>query len=121
MFFGYKIMGADTFWGIRLNLTVGKYGEQVSQADEYSAALKTAAGEQSPMSFIDTFANMLSRNLPAGLDKELLSSTMNQWKNFWMFPSIMAGIVLVIFALTFWDKMKPSASDAQDADAENLG
>ena len=121
MFFGYKIMAAGSFLGIPLNLTVGKYGEQVTKATDYSAALKTAAGEQAPMSFSDTFANMLSRNLPAGLDKELLSSTMSQWKNFWMFPSIMAAIVLVIFALAFWDKMKPSASDAQDADSENSG
>ncbi len=121
MFFGYKIMAAGSFLGIPLNLTVGKYGEQVTKATEYSAALKEAVGEQATMSFSDTFANMLSRNLPAGLDKELLSSTMSQWKNFWMFPSIMAGIVLVIFALAFWDKMKPSASDAQDADSENSG
>ncbi len=120
MFFGYKIMAAGSFLGIPLNLTVGKYGEQVTKAQEYTEALKNAAGEQAPMSFIDTFANMLSRTLPAGLDKELLSSTMDQWKNFWMFPSIMAGIVLVIFALTFWDKMKPSAEETQNADAENL-
>jgi len=119
MFFGYKIMAADSFLGIPLNLTVGKYGEQVTQATEYSAALKAAAGEQTPMSFIDTFANMLSRSLPTALDKELLSSTMNQWKNFWMFPSIMAGIVLVIFALTFWDKMKSSTEEVQNADSEN--
>lgn len=120
MFFGYKIMAAGSFLGIPLNLTVGKYGEQVTQATDYTAALKAAAGEQAPMSFIDTFANMLSRTLPAGLDKELLSSTMDQWKNFWMFPSIMAGIVLVIFALTFWDKMKPSAEETQNADVEDL-
>ena len=119
MFFGYKIMAADSFLGIPLNLTVGKYGEQVTKAADYTAALKAAAGEQAPMSFIDTFANMLSRSLPAGLDKELLSSTMNQWKNFWMFPSIMAGIVLIIFALTFWDKVKSSAVEGQNSDSEN--
>ena len=116
MFFGYKIMAADSFLGIPLNLTVGKYGEQVTQAAEYTAALKAATGEQPPMSFVETFANMLSRSLPAEFDKELLASTMNQWKNFWMFPSIMAGIVMVIFALTFWDRMKSSAVEVQNPD-----
>ena len=122
MFFGYKIMAGDSFLGIPLNLTVGQYGEPVTLANEYSAALKAAAGEQEPMSFISTFANMLSRSLPAGLDENLLSSTMTQWKNFWMFPSIMAAVVLVIFALTFWDKIppsSPSSSDSQDSDLTN--
>lgn len=118
MFFGYKIMGGDRFMavgnfeGIPLNLTIGEYGKPVTQATQYTEALKAAAGEQEPLSFFATFANMLSRSLPAGLDKELLSSTMTQWKNFWMFPSIMAGIVLVIFALTFWDRMKATNDGA---------
>ena len=112
-------MGGGSFLGIPLNLTVGEYGGQVTQATEYTEALKAAAGEQESVSFFETFANMLSRSLPEGLDKDLLGSTMIQWKNFWMFPSIMAGIVLVVFALTFWDKMKAFPVEVQDAEPEN--
>lgn len=116
MFFGYKIMGGDKFLGIPLNLTVGEYGGQVTQAKEYTEALKLAAGEPEPVSFFGAFANMLSRSLPEGLDKGLLDSTMEQWKNFWMFPAIMAGAILVLFALTFWDRVTPSNEEATSGD-----
>jgi hypothetical protein len=119
MFFGYKIMGGDSFLGIPLAMKIGEYGGQVTQATEYSAALKAAAGEQEPMSFFATFGNMLSRSLPEGLDKDLLASTMEQWKNFWMFPAIMAAVILVIFALTFWDRLKPA--DTETADTSEPG
>ena len=115
MFFGYKIMGGDNFLGIPLKLTVGEYGGQVTQATEYTEALKLAAGEAEPVSFFGTFANMLSRSLPEGLDKELLGSTMEQWKNFWMFPAIMAGVILVVFAVTFWDRLKPANEVSQES------
>ena len=121
MFFGYRIMGGGSFLGIPLNMTVAGYGGQVTQAADYTAALTAAAGEPAPMSFFATFANMLSRSLPEGLDKGVLADTMEQWKNFWMFPAIMAAVILVIFAVTFWDKVKPapeSGSDSKsDADA----
>ena len=115
MFFGYKIMGGDNFLGIPLKMTVGEYGGQVTQATEYTEALKLAAGEAEPVSFFGTFANMLSRSLPEGLDKELLGSTMEQWKNFWMFPAIMAGVILVVFAVTFWDRLKPANEVSQES------
>lgn len=114
MFFGYKIMGGDSFLGVPLKMTVGEYGGQVTQAKEYTEALKIAAGEAESVSFFGAFANMLSRSLPEGLDKGLLGSTMEQWKNFWMFPAIMAGVILVVFAVTFWDRLKPANEDAQD-------
>ncbi len=106
MFFGYRIMAAGSLFGIPLNFTIGKYGEQVTSSDAYMASLQAARGEAAPVGFFETFTKMFSRDLPAGVDPELLSSTMNQWKNFWLFPSIMAGIVLVLFAVAFWDRAK---------------
>jgi len=114
MFFGYRIMAAGSFLGIPLNWTIGQYGEQVTDAKAYTEALKVATGEQEAVSFFQTFGNMLSRSLPETLDKDLLASTMGQWKNFWMFPSIMAGIVLVIFALTFWDRIQTTPEETKD-------
>ena len=38
------------------------------------------------------------------LDPELTRQTMEQWQNFWMFPAILAIAILVVFAVTFWDK-----------------
>jgi phosphotransferase system glucose/maltose/N-acetylglucosamine-specific IIC component len=78
-------------------------------------ALKEARGEKAAVSFNETFTKMFSRSLPESLDTEILQTTMNQWKNFWMFPSIMAGIILVIFAVTFWDKMKQPEDEGSAA------
>jgi MFS family permease len=111
MFIGYKVMAAGSFLGIDLGWTIGEYGAQVTKSEEYVAALKVARGEQPAVGFLDSFGQMFSRNLPESLDGTLLSETMGQWKNFWMFPSIMAGIILVIFAITFWDKAKPPADE----------
>lgn len=112
MFFGYRIMAAGSFLGIPLDFTIGEYGAQVTKSNEYGAALTAAIGESEAVGFFDTFTKMFSRSLPAGLDPQLLKDTMNQWKNFWMFPSIMAGMVLVLFAIAFWDKAKADPAES---------
>ncbi|WP_146523847.1 nucleoside permease [Stieleria varia] len=118
MFFGYRIMAAGSFLGIDLGWKIGEYGEQVTTAATLASEIDEARGETN-MSFIETFTNMFSRDLPDGVDDQLLSSTMSQWQNFWMFPAIMAGIVLVIFAVGFWDKTKPPVVDAGSDDGSD--
>jgi hypothetical protein len=86
-----------------LNFTIGEYGKQVTQGTELTSAIDQARG-QVQLGFLETFGKMFSRSLPESINAELLSSTMLQWKNFWMFPAIMAAGVLVLFSLTFWDK-----------------
>lgn len=105
MFFGYRIMaGGDLFKFIPLNLTFGKYGEQVASSATYAEALTVAQGETVQLSFFQTFTKMFSRSLPEGLNADQLTTTMGEWQNFWMSPAIMAGIVLIVFAVLFWDK-----------------
>lgn len=107
MFFGYRIMaGADLFGFIPLNLTIGSYGNQVTKATEYSQELQAAQGEVGSVSFLETFSKMFSRHLPETLDPAILSETMAQWRDFWMLPAIMAAVIFVVFALTFWDRTK---------------
>lgn len=115
MFFGYKVMGGGDFLGIPLKITIGKYGEQVTSADAYAAALTTARGETTAVGFFEQFTQMFTRNLPASLDQTILKTTMEEWKNFWMFPSIMAAAVLVIFAIAFWDKARPEPATEAEA------
>ncbi len=108
MFFGYRIMAAGSLFGIPLNLTFGDYGSQVTTSGQYTEALTAARGEAVEVSFLETFTKMFSRALPDGiLNSEILATTMGEWRNFWISPAIMAGIVLVIFAVAFWDKAKP--------------
>ena len=119
MFFGYKIMGAGEFLGIDLGFTVGEYGKQVTKTDEYQAALTAARGEGETVNFFETFTQMLSRSLPEGLDATLLSETMLQWKNFWIFPAIMAAAVFVLFLVLFFDKSTSTANEEEGEAAES--
>lgn len=100
MFIGYRIMGT----GSLLGWTIGDYGKPVGNIDQYGKALKEASGDGEAIGFFESFGRMFSRDLPEKLDPTLLSETMLQWKGFWILPSIMAFGILVIFALTFWDK-----------------
>merc|ERR1711939_124331 len=96
MFFGYRIMDGGSLGPIPLNLTFGDYGSKVTNAEEYAQALVAARGETEPLGFLQTFGEMLSSSLPEEiLGSELLTTTMGQWKNFWMSPAIMAAIILV--------------------------
>ena len=111
MFFGYRIMAGGSLFGLPLNLTFGKYGQQVVSSQAYADALAVAQGDAQTYSFFQKFGQMFTRSLPDGLDPELLKTTMGEWQNFWMSPAIMAGIVLVVFALLFWDRTELPESD----------
>ncbi|QEG38837.1 nucleoside permease [Roseimaritima ulvae] len=114
MFFGYRIMaGGDLFGVIPLNLTFGKYGEQVVSAPRYVESLKEARGDAASTSFFESFTQMFSRDLPEGVDQGLLTQTMAEWKDFWLSPAIMAALILVLFAVTFWDRTKTAPRDAE--------
>ncbi len=91
MYFGYMV-------------AFGKFG---SIADKYTA-LDTAIKAVRPaetLSFVQSFANMFSVE-KLTVDAELVTTTMNSWKGFWITPAIMAAVIAVIFFLGFWDKEK---------------
>lgn len=107
MFFGYKIAFGGEFAGQSLAFTVDggegvEYGKQVDSA-AYLDALG-AAREARKLSFSESMQAMVDRSLPDSLDPALLQETMNQWANFWVLPAIMAGAILGVFAIAFWDK-----------------
>ncbi|MCA9060883.1 MAG: hypothetical protein KDA85_20365, partial [Planctomycetaceae bacterium] len=111
MFFGYRIAFGGEFAGIPLDWTLFGYGKQVDSG-AYVDALKEARGEQS-FTFVESLQQMVNRTLPDSLDQELVSSTMSQWESFWVFPAIMAGIILAVFAVAFWDKAKTEDVSAE--------
>lgn len=114
MFFGYRIMGQGQLFGVSLDFSVGEIGEGVSKSEVFSEALKEARGETEPLGFFETFGQMFSRQLPEQLDAELLTTTMDQWKNFWMFPAYLAIGVFVVFAVLFWDRTRYGRDDSID-------
>ncbi len=97
MYFGYKI-------------AAGQNAETVTQYKALNEAIASVAPEQK-LGFAESFTRMFSVSLPEDIDPTLLSETMLQWKEFWILPAIMAGVILVVFALLFYDKVADESAD----------
>ena len=66
-------------------------------------------------SYVEKMLSMFSREYPKGIDPTLISENMKEWAHYWPFPAAMATVVLVIFAIGFWDKVKTDDVDVEDA------
>lgn len=96
MFFGFWIAG-------------DRFGTTMTKQGELETAIK-AARPEAELGFFEAFGKMFSRALPEGLDASLLSETMAQWKEFWLLPAYMAAAIMVVFFLTFWDRVDREAA-----------
>ncbi len=91
MYFGYKV-------------AFGKFGG-VDQYGALDTAIKGARGEET-LTFAQSLAKMFSVKMPDSIDANLIATTMQQWKAFWIFPAIMAAVIAGLFFAAFWDKTK---------------
>lgn len=97
MYFGYRV-------------AFGKNAEVVTKYGELSEALQAASPPQE-FSFAESLTRMFSVSRPEGIDQQLVSETMAQWKQFWTLPAIMAGVIMIAFALLFYDKMNNDSAE----------
>ncbi len=107
MFFGYRMAFGGTwpFTKIALPNTFDVYGALSTHSAELATAIETANKGAATPSFIKKLIGMFDKGYPANLDMNLVTSAMNEWKNYWLFPAGMAGAIAVIFFLFFWDKV----------------
>src|SRR5690606_38753925 len=105
MFFGYMIAG-----------------ELFKRVESYEALSENIAANkpEQTLSFAESFARMFSMNLPSGVDQQLLATTMDQWKEFWLVPAGMAAVILVIFAAAFWDRSADDLDPEPTAETSEL-
>ena len=80
----------------RFGTTVSKYTELADAIQENTTTTATT--------FAESLGRMFSVSLPEGIDPQLLSETMAQWKELWLVPAVMAGAILVAFVFLFHDK-----------------
>ncbi|MCA9259497.1 MAG: hypothetical protein KDA61_09870, partial [Planctomycetales bacterium] len=76
-----------------------------------NTAIAEARGPQEPVDFLQSFTKMFSASMPEGVDPQLLSETLQQWKSFWLTPAMMAAAIMVVFALAFHDRTKTTSTD----------
>jgi hypothetical protein len=121
MFFGFRMAfgGTFPFTSIALPNQVGEYGEVVNGVPEGHGALldniKQIKGEQPEPTFIETMLGMFGKGYPDGIDQGLVDTAMQNWKDYWLFPAGMAAVIMVIFALGFWDKVKRDDVGVEEA------
>ena len=87
MFFGYKIAGA-------------KFAAVQESSDVLAATIETPT-----FGFWESFGKMFLTEKPTAT-AGIVQDAMANWKTFWMFPSLMAIVVVVVFSVAFWDKVK---------------
>ena len=93
MFFGYKIAGA-------------KFAEVKASSDAMGSAFETPN-----FGFWESFGKMFLAEKPI-VSETITQSAMGNWKEFWMFPAMMAVVIAGIFLVTFFEK--PEAQEATE-------
>ena len=104
MFFGFRMAfgGSWPFTSTALPNTAGDYGVAPGGNSTLMDSIKKNSGTEE-ISFLDSLLGMFGKGYPEGVPSDLISTAMNQWKNFWLFPAGMAAVIAVIFFLGFWD------------------
>ena len=98
MYFGYRVAG-------------NRFASTLTNAEE----LRKAMPAQESFAFWESFGKMFAAQKPE-VPGTVLQDTMIQWKEFWMLPCLMAGVIMIIFALTFWEKKEIISAAEQPKD-----
>ena len=102
MFIGYGVVFGK--WGI-----AGQFSK-VNKYEELNTVI-TSTRSTEELSFGEKLTKLFAVDMPDSVDPTLLSTTMEQWKAFWLFPALLAAIIAVIFFVAFWDKTKVTADE----------
>jgi hypothetical protein len=100
---------------------------ETKDPEELEEANKKLADANAGMTASNAMLSGVINNLQAalagdtsGLD-EVRDGTMAQWKKFWTVPAIMALLILILFAVAFWDKSCDGETEPTvDEDAETI-
>jgi nucleoside transporter len=106
MFFGYRLAfgGVWPFTDKPMPNSIGAFGVPPANHVPLMENITAAAGDQPAPGFIDSLLGMFGKGYPDGVDPDLLTKAMTDWKHFWFFPAGMAAVILVIFVVCFHDK-----------------
>ena len=121
MFFGFRFAfgGTFPFIGNKLPNTItsgdSTYGNPPS--GELVNAIKDANADAPAKSTLEQFSGMFGKAYPEGIDPQLISNNLSEWKLYWIFPMIFAAAIFIIFALFFWDK----SNDSENTDDSTSG
>ena len=115
MFFGFRMAfgGNWPFTTIPLPNNLGVYGAAPANHAALMENIKATAGSQPAPSFLESMAGMFGKGYPEGVNPELVTQAMTEWKYYWLFPAGMAAVIAVIFLLFFRDNVDPAEGDTK--------
>lgn len=115
MFFGFRMAfgGNLPFTNIPLPNTLGAYGAAPANHAALMEAIKTHGGSQPAPSFVQSMAGMFGKVYPEGVNPELITQAMTDWKFYWLFPAGMAAVIAVIFLLFFRDSVGAAEGESK--------
>lgn len=118
MFFGFRMAfgGSFPFTSKALPNTYGEYGTAPAGHGALMENLKEASTE-TETSFLESLFGMFGKGYPEGVDADLITKAMADWKNYWLFPAGMAAVIFILFALLFWDKVDKDVTEDEVAKA----
>lgn len=118
MFFGFRMAfgGKWPFTDKALPNTYGEYGAAPAGHAPLMENIKATA-TKTDKSFIDSLLGMFGQGYPEGVNAELVTRAMADWKLYWIFPAGMAAVIFVVFALLFWDKVDKKVDAGEVAKA----
>jgi nucleoside transporter len=114
MFIGFRMAfgGNIPFTTIPIPNTFGNYGLAPVNQTALMENIKISAGNQPAPSFFESMTGMFGKGYPEGVNPELITKAMIDWKYYWLFPAGMAAVIAVIFMLFFHDKIKPNEDES---------
>ncbi len=107
----FMTQGVGTYLGYKI--AYNSFESKVPSYGALNTAIETARGEQT-LSIWQQLGQMFSFGLPKNVSPELLTQTLNQWKDLWLIPAGVAAVVSVIFFAAFWDR-RQVLEDSDDA------
>ena len=115
MFFGFRMAfgGNLPFTTIPLHNTYGIYGAAPANHSALMENIKAATSGQPAPTFLESMAGMFGKGYPEGVNPELVTKAMIDWKHYWLFPAGMAAVIALIFLLLFRDNTKSAEREVK--------
>jgi hypothetical protein len=115
MFIGFRMAfgGNFPFTTIPLPNAISAYGAAPVNHSALMENIKITTGSQPTPSFFESMTGMFGKDYPQGVNPELITRAMTDWKYYWLFPACMAAAIVVIFMLLFHDNIKPSEDETK--------
>jgi hypothetical protein len=84
-----------------------KFQPMLAQSDALVKAIETPS-----FGFWESFGKMFLADKPQ-VEASVVQGAMEGWKTFWMFPCLMALVIAVVFAVSFWDTYKEESETVE--------